>query len=238
MICAPDVRARLEALGDARHPRGRPDARRYSIDVTSPRRRRSSARPRWTPRGWRAAEKLRAIVNVEGNLLPNVDYDAVLRPRHPCAGGEPGVRPRGGRGRAGHGDRPVPRDHGCRPRDACGPEVYGLDSNRDAFLLQGAASASSGSAPSAGAARLLAPFGCRVRAHDPWQPPRACALRAPAVRARRAAARVARGLRVRGRDERQRGDARGARLDLLPDGACVCSRAAPPSRTSTHWWRA
>ena len=64
------------------------------------------------------APNLRAVINVEGNFLPNVDYAAArARGIHVlCA--ERRVRDAGRRGGARHGDRPRARDRRRRPRDA------------------------------------------------------------------------------------------------------------------------
>jgi phosphoglycerate dehydrogenase-like enzyme len=41
------------------------------------------------------AKNLKAILNVEGNFLPNVDYEMFSK-RHPCVGRRPGLCPGGG----------------------------------------------------------------------------------------------------------------------------------------------
>ena len=76
MICDPPTRARLEALGPlVVHEDGRmPDE---MVEAHLPSASRSSARPHAAERLARAP-RLRAIVNVEGNFLPNVDYAACL----------------------------------------------------------------------------------------------------------------------------------------------------------------
>ena len=118
------------------------------------------------------APALRAVVNVEGNFLRNVDYDAcfargihvlVASPAFAPAVAEAALgmaidlargitrgRPRHARRHRGLRARGQPRLRSCSPA---------------------ATSASSGWATSGRElVRLLAPFRCRVRAHDPWLP--------------------------------------------------------------------
>ena len=187
-----------------------------------------------------AAPQLRAIVNVEGNLLPNVDYDACFARGIHVLVASPAFAPAGRRGGAGHGDRP--RAAGSRAADRAmraGTEVYGLDANRDAFLLQGADVGVIGFGASAAAARLLAPFGCRVRAHDPWQPTGRLRARAPSRAALDELLRASRVVFVFAAATSDNEAMLGAReLDLLPGGAFVCWPAGPRWPTSTRWWSA
>ena len=55
------------------------------------------------------ATELRALLNVEGNFFPNVDYADLLRPRHPRPGLRTRLRHGRGRVRAGARPRPGPR---------------------------------------------------------------------------------------------------------------------------------
>ncbi|RKP46244.1 hydroxyacid dehydrogenase [Pararobbsia silviterrae] len=117
------------------------------------------------------AKNLRAIINVEGNFLPNVDYPY-------CFGN--GVRVLNvspvfaepvaelALGMAIDLARGVSRSD-RRFRD--GTEHYGLDANRDAFSLyrQDIGFVGMGDLGRA-ILPLLAPFGVRVRAYDPWLP--------------------------------------------------------------------
>src|SRR5215217_2535745 len=117
------------------------------------------------------APNLRAVVNIEGNFLPNVDYAAAReRGMHvlcaspafatPVAEAALGMAIDLARG-IGAADRAV----------RAGTETYGLESNAGAFLLAGAPVGIVGFGDLGRALRrLLAPFGCPVRVHDPWLP--------------------------------------------------------------------
>jgi phosphoglycerate dehydrogenase-like enzyme len=170
MICDPPTRARLGALGrlvvsDAeRMPAAQveellPDAVAILGQTDLPAERLA--------RG----QRLRAVINVEGNFLPNVDYAAAReRGIHvlvassafavPVAEAALGMAIDLARG-IGAADRAM----------RAGTESYGLDSNAGAFLLAGAPVGIVGFGDLGRAlARLLGPFGCRVRVHDPWLP--------------------------------------------------------------------
>jgi phosphoglycerate dehydrogenase-like enzyme len=119
----------------------------------------------------RMASNLKAIVNVEGNFLPNVDYDACFR------GGiyvlNAGVAFAQAvaemvLGLALSAARGIPAaDRLFRQ----GAEVYGHTSNRDSFLLAGKELGIIGFGNLGRALlRLLGPFGCTVRVFDPWLP--------------------------------------------------------------------
>ena len=117
------------------------------------------------------APKLRAVVNVEGNFLPNVDYAACrARGIHvlcaspafavPVAEAALGMAIDLARG-IGAADRAM----------RAGRETYGLESNAGAFLLSGSAVGIVGFGDLGRALRrMLAPLGCPVRVHDPWLP--------------------------------------------------------------------
>lgn len=170
MICDADTRARLEALGPlVVHEAGpMPDAlvEEHLPSVTAIL--GQTAMP--AERLDRAA-RLRAIVNVEGNFLPNVDYAACLdRGVHvltaspafalPVAEAALGMAIDLARG-IGAADRAM----------RAGAETYGLESNADAFLLAGSPVGIVGFGDLGRALRrLLAPFGCPVRVYDPWLP--------------------------------------------------------------------
>lgn len=170
MICDADTRARLEALGPlVVHEDGpMPDAlvEQHLPSVTAIL--GQTAMP--AERLDRAA-RLRAIVNVEGNFLPNVDYAACLdRGVHvlnaspafalPVAEAALGMAIDLARG-IGAADRAM----------RAGAETYGLESNADAFLLAGSPVGIVGFGDLGRALRrLLVPFGCPVRVYDPWLP--------------------------------------------------------------------
>jgi phosphoglycerate dehydrogenase-like enzyme len=170
MICDPPTRARLEALGPLV----------VCEDGPMP----DEIVERWLPEtvaivGQTAlpasrldrAPRLRAVVNVEGNFLPNIDYAAALgRGVHvlnaspafalPVAEMALGMALDLARGISA-------ADRAMR----AGAETYGLDGNADAFLLSGSAVGIIGFGDLGRAlARLLAPFGCSVRVYDPWLP--------------------------------------------------------------------
>jgi phosphoglycerate dehydrogenase-like enzyme len=117
------------------------------------------------------APNLRAIVNVEGNFLPNVDYAACLdRGVHvlnaspafalPVAEMALGVAIDLARGIT-QADRAM----------RAGTETYGLESNEDAFLLAGSPVGIVGFGDlGRELRRLIAPFGSPVKVHDPWLP--------------------------------------------------------------------
>ena len=170
MICDPPTRARFEALGElVVHEDGPmpdelveahlPDAVAIVGQTAMPAERIARA------------PKLRAIVNVEGNFLPNVDYGAALsRGIHvlnaspafalPVAEMALGMAIDLARGISG-------ADQAMR----AGTEVYGLDGNADAFLLTGAPVGIVGFGDLGRELhRLLAPFGCPTKVYDPWLP--------------------------------------------------------------------
>jgi phosphoglycerate dehydrogenase-like enzyme len=117
------------------------------------------------------AERLRVVLNVEGNFLPNVDYAACrARGIHvlcaspafavPVAEAALGMAIDLARG-IGAADRAM----------RAGREAYGLESNAGAFLLSGSPVGIVGFGDLGRALRrMLAPLGCPVRVHDPWLP--------------------------------------------------------------------
>ena len=136
MICDAPTRARLDALGplviheDDRMPDAMIDEHLPEVTAILGQTAMPAAR-------LARAEKLRAIVNVEGNFLPNVDYGAALdRGIHvlnaspafalPVAEMALGMALDLARGISA-------ADRAMR----AGREVYGLESNEAAFLLSG-----------------------------------------------------------------------------------------------------
>lgn len=117
------------------------------------------------------APRLRAIVNVEGNFQPNIDYEACFRRGIHVLG--TGVAfgkavAEMALGLALSVLRGIPEgDRLFRE----GREVYGRVSNQRAFLLSGAEVGLIGFGNLGRALLpLLAPFRCRVRVFDPWLP--------------------------------------------------------------------
>jgi phosphoglycerate dehydrogenase-like enzyme len=119
------------------------------------------------------ARKLRAIINVEGNPQPNVDYECCFeRGIHVLnvgvAFGEAVAEMALGLALATI--RGIPEADRCFRR---GQEVYGRFSNQESFLLAGAEVGFIGFGNLGRALlKLLQPFHCRVRVYDPWLPER------------------------------------------------------------------
>ena len=117
------------------------------------------------------APRLRAVINVETNFLPNVDYETCF------ARGIHVLTP-------GSAFAPVvaemalglaidlARGISAADRDfRAGRERYGLAGNAGCFMLAGAAVGLIGYGDLGRALhKLLSPFGCHIRAYDPWLP--------------------------------------------------------------------
>jgi phosphoglycerate dehydrogenase-like enzyme len=170
MICDPPTLARLERLGRlVVHEDGRmPDD---VVEAHLPETVAIVGQTDMPADRLARAPRLRAIVNVEGNLLPNVDYAACLdRGVHvlntspafalPVAEAALGMAIDLARGITA-ADRAI----------RAGEETYGLESNADAFLLAGSPVGIVGFGDLGRALRrLIAPLGCPVKVHDPWLP--------------------------------------------------------------------
>jgi phosphoglycerate dehydrogenase-like enzyme len=170
MICDPPTRARLEALGPlVVHEDGRmPDAMveaylRDTVAIVG-----QTAMP---AERLARAPNLRAIVNVEGNFLPNVDYVACLDRGVHVLNASPAFAPAVAETALGMAID-LARGIGAADRAMrAGTETYGLESNRDAFLLAGSPVGIIGFGDlGRELRRLIAPFGCPVAVHDPWLP--------------------------------------------------------------------
>ena len=117
------------------------------------------------------APKLRAIFNVETNFLPNIDYEECFRR------GIPVLAPGGvfaapvaemALGMALSLARNIHGEHAAFLR---GQEKWLFDGNRESEMLARSTVGIIGFGDLGRAVhRLLAPFGCRVQAHDPWLP--------------------------------------------------------------------
>jgi phosphoglycerate dehydrogenase-like enzyme len=117
------------------------------------------------------APRLRAIVNVEGNFLPNIDYEACARRGVHVLNASPAFALPVAEAALGMA---IDLARGISAADRAmraGTETYGLESNADSFLLAGSAVGIVGFGDLGRALRrLLAPFGCPVRVFDPWLP--------------------------------------------------------------------
>ncbi len=117
------------------------------------------------------AASLRAIVNVEGNFFPNVDYEACFRRGIEVLGIAPVFAlpvAEMALGLALDLARGITAGDGAMRE---GREAYGLAGNRGAFLLSNATIGIIGFGNLGRVLnRLLAGFRARVLAHDPWLP--------------------------------------------------------------------
>jgi phosphoglycerate dehydrogenase-like enzyme len=119
------------------------------------------------------APKLRAIINVEGNFLPNIDYDycfshgirvLIASPAFAVAVAEMALALGLDLAR-----QITKTDRAFRS----GTELYGLESNRDSFLFTGCRVGIIGFGDLARAFRpMIRPFRCSVKVYDPWLPER------------------------------------------------------------------
>jgi len=119
------------------------------------------------------AKQLKAIINVEGNFQPNIDYEYCF---------ERGIHVLGVGGAFGQAvaemalGLAIALARGIPEGDRLfreGNEVYGRSSNQTAFLISGAEVGFIGFGNLGRALlKLLQPFNCRVRVYDPWLPDR------------------------------------------------------------------
>jgi phosphoglycerate dehydrogenase-like enzyme len=170
MICAPDVRGRLEALGRLEVAEAAPmDAAR--VDALLPEAVAVLGQTDLPAERVARARKLRAVVNVEGNFLPNVDYAACRERGIHVLCASPAFAPAVAESALGMAID-LARGIGAADRAMrAGREAYGLESNAGAFLLTGSPVGIVGFGDLGRALRrLLAPFGCAVRVFDPWLP--------------------------------------------------------------------
>jgi phosphoglycerate dehydrogenase-like enzyme len=170
LICDAPTRARLEALGRLEVADGGPMAAER-VDALLPEAVALLGQTDLPAERLARAERLRAVINVEGNFLPNVDYAAArARGVHVlvASGAFAGAVAETALGMA------IDLARGISTADRAmraGEESYGLESNREAFLLAGAPVGIVGFGDLGRALRrLLVPFGCPVRVHDPWLP--------------------------------------------------------------------
>jgi phosphoglycerate dehydrogenase-like enzyme len=170
MICDPPTRARLEALGTlVVHEDGpMPDA---LVDAHLPEAVAILGQTAMPAERLERAPRLKAIVNVEGNFLPHVDYAACLDRGVHVLNASPAFALPVAEAALGMA---IDLARGISPADRAmraGTEAYGLDGNADAFLLTGSPVGIVGYGDLGRALhRLLAPFACPVKVHDPWLP--------------------------------------------------------------------
>ena len=117
------------------------------------------------------AKNLKAILNVEGNFLPNVDYETCFQKGvHVLAGAPAFAQPVAECALAFALD--LARGITIADRDfRSGREKYGLEGNRDTFSLSGSDVGLIGFGNLGQALLpLLAPFHCHIKVYDPWLP--------------------------------------------------------------------
>jgi phosphoglycerate dehydrogenase-like enzyme len=117
------------------------------------------------------ARNLRAVINVEGNFLRNVDYDACFARGIHVLVASPAFAPAVAEAALGMA---LDLARGISAADRAmraGTEAYELEANRGCFVLAGTDVGVIGLGDlGRELVRLLAPFHCPVRAHDPWLP--------------------------------------------------------------------
>jgi phosphoglycerate dehydrogenase-like enzyme len=170
MICDAATRSRLEALGrlviheDGPMPDALVEEHLPSVVAILGQTAMPSSRLERAP-------ELRAIVNVEGNFLPNVDYAAALDRGVHVLNASPAFALPVAETALGMA---IDLARGISATDRemrAGRERYGLKSNADAFLLAGSPVGIVGFGDVGRALhRLLAPFECPVKVYDPWLP--------------------------------------------------------------------
>jgi phosphoglycerate dehydrogenase-like enzyme len=117
------------------------------------------------------APRLRAVLNVEGNFLPNVDYDACFARGIHVLVASPAFAPAVAEAALGMAIDLVRGITAADRAMRAGSEAYELEANRESFLLAGSDVGVVGLGDLGHElVRLLAPFRCRVRAYDPWLP--------------------------------------------------------------------
>ncbi|MGH6943135.1 MAG: NAD(P)-dependent oxidoreductase, partial [Geminicoccaceae bacterium] len=117
------------------------------------------------------ANKLRAVFNIEGNFLPNVDYETCFRRGIWVLNASPVFAQTVAEMALG---MMLDLARGISAADRAfrtGSELYGLASNADSFLIRGQPVGLIGFGDLGRTfRRLLAPFDCPVKVYDPWLP--------------------------------------------------------------------
>jgi phosphoglycerate dehydrogenase-like enzyme len=166
-----DTRARLEALGELvvhEGPGRMPDD---VVEAHLPEAVAVVGQTDLDARRIARAPNLRAVVNVEGNFLRNVDYDACFARGIHVLVASPAFAPAVAEAALGMAIDLVRGISAADRAMRAGTEAYGVEGNGGSFLLAGAEVGVVGLGDlGRELVRLLAPFRCRVRAHDPWLP--------------------------------------------------------------------
>jgi phosphoglycerate dehydrogenase-like enzyme len=111
------------------------------------------------------------VINVEGNLLRNIDYDACFERGIHVLVASPAFAPAVAEAALGMALDLVRGISAADRAMRAGTEAYELEANDGCFLLAGADVGVIGLGDlGTELVRLLAPFRCRVRAYDPWLP--------------------------------------------------------------------
>jgi phosphoglycerate dehydrogenase-like enzyme len=117
------------------------------------------------------AQKLRAIINIEGNFLPNIDYATCFRRGIWVLNASPVFAETVAEMALG---MMLDLARGISAADRAfreGREVWGLESNKASFLIRGQPVGLIGFGDLGRAfRRLLVPFACPVKVYDPWLP--------------------------------------------------------------------
>ncbi|MDJ0786282.1 MAG: NAD(P)-dependent oxidoreductase [Myxococcota bacterium] len=117
------------------------------------------------------ARKLQAVINVEGNWRPDIDYAECERRRIPVLSAAPAMAPAVAEMALGMA---IDLARGITPADRAfrsGEERFGILGNLESFLLRGKPMGLIGFGNlGRELLPLLRPFGGRIRVHDPWLP--------------------------------------------------------------------
>lgn len=117
------------------------------------------------------AKKLEAVINVEGNWRPDVDYEECERRRIPVLSAAPAMAPAVAEMALGMA---IDLARGITPADRAfraGKEQYGIAGNGESFLLRGKPMGLIGCGNlGRELLPLLRPFGGTIRVYDPWLP--------------------------------------------------------------------
>lgn len=168
-IFSPETRARLEALSPVTWHDGRP-AGDELVEPLLPELTAIVGQTALSAERLARAPRLRAVLNVEGNFLPNVDYPACFERGIEVLGigpvfGQPVAELALGLALAAARD--IPR--GDTELRAGTETLFDEGRNGSTFLLAGKTVGLVGCGSLARALLpLLRPFGCRVLAYDPW----------------------------------------------------------------------